>query len=503
MGSTMGYQSKRELLLQIQSRYLVAQYAEKKAILTEFVMSTEYDRKYAIRLLRGKQPSTPASKIKRPRKSKYGATLVDALSLAWRTANCICTKRLVPFLSELVPKLESQGHLKLTAENRELLLAIGSSMAERLLRSTKGCSKGKSLTKRGTLLKSNIPIRTFTDWVNTEVGFFEVDLVAHCGKSVAGTFMWTLVMTDVASGWTECVALPRRSAAEVVKAIRQIQKVLPFPILGIDVDNGTEFINELLIEFCKKEKITFTRCRAYRKNDQCFVEQKNGSVVRRVVGYDRLEGAEALEQLKELYLSLRLYNNFFQPSMKLLTKTRDGSKVQRTYDSARTPYRRILDSDALSKVTTDNLSDLNQRMDPVELISVLQRQQDSLWKIARAIMQDSAPGPLPEKLPIEIISGPKSASETQARKYKRQSQPRAQRSDPFAEANEKIHAWLLESPEKSCKDLLGKLRELHPDKYLDYNLRRLQRQASAWRAAADILAPNYYPPHSSRSSISR
>ena len=118
MGSTMGYQSKRELLLQIQSRYLVAQYAEKKAILTEFVMSTEYDRKYAIRLLRGKQPSTPASKIKRPRKSKYGATLVDALTLAWRTANCICTKRLVPFLSELVPKLESQGHLKLTAENR-------------------------------------------------------------------------------------------------------------------------------------------------------------------------------------------------------------------------------------------------------------------------------------------------------------------------------------------------------------------------------------------------
>ena len=130
------------------------------------------------------------------------------------------------------------------------------------------------------------------------------------------------------------------------------------------------------------------------------MEQKNGSVVRRVVGYDRLEGAEALEQLKELYLSLRLYNNFFQPSMKLLAKTRDGSKVQRTYDSARTPYRRILDSDALSKVTTDNLSDLNQRMDPVELISVLQRQQDSLWKIARAIMQDSAPGPLPEKLPI-------------------------------------------------------------------------------------------------------
>lgn len=501
MCSTMGYQSKRELLLQIQNRYLAASYSEKKTILTEFVMATEYDRKYAIRLLRGTSPSKPVAKIKRPRDSKYGASVIDALSLAWRTANCICTKRLVPFLPELVPKLESHGHLKLTAEDRKLLLAIGSSMAERLLRATKGV-KGKSLTKPGTLLKSNIPIRTFADWENTEVGFFEVDLVAHCGNSVAGTFMWTLVMTDVASGWTEFVALPRRSAAEVVKAIRQIQKVLPFRILGIDVDNGGEFINKELIKFCQNQEITFTRCRAYRKNDQCFVEQKNGAVVRGVVGYDRLEGAEALAQLTELYLSLRLYNNFYQPSMKLLTKTRDGDKVQRTYDLARTPYRRILDSDALSKVTRDNLSDLSQRTDPVELMSVLRRQQDSLWKIALAIMQDSSPGPLPEKLPVEIISGPKSASETQARKYKRQSKPRAKRPDPFAEVNETLHAWLLESPEKSCRDLLSKLREVHPGKYLDYSLRRLQREASAWRAAADILAPNYHPPYSSRSLVS-
>jgi hypothetical protein len=233
------------------------------------------------------------------------------------------------------------------------------------------------------------------------------------------------------------------------------------------------------------------------------VEQKNGAVVRRVVGYDRLEGPEALKQLTELYLSLRLYNNFYQPSMKLLSKTRDGSKVQRTYDSARTPYRRILDSDVLSNVTIENLSDLNQELDPVELMSVLECQQDSLWKIARAIIQDSTPGPLPEKLPVEIISGPKSASETRARQYKRQSKPRVQRPDPFAEANEQLHIWLLESPEKSCKDLLKKLRELHPGKYLDYHLKRLHRQASKWRAAAGIPAPNYYPPQLSRYSSSK
>jgi len=308
----MSFQAKRELLLQTGQRYRTADSPMKTTILDEFVLATGYDRKYAIRLLNCPLPP-PVAAIRRPRARRYGPTIQEALLVAWTAANCICAKRLIPFLPELVPLLERHGHLTLSPETRANLLRVSPATADRLLRKSRQPSVGKgiSTTKAGTLLKKQIPMRTFTEWEETSIGFFEIDLVAHCGSNIAGTFLWTLVMTDVASGWTECYALPQRSGAGVVQAVCHLQRLLPFPILGLDTDNGSEFINEHLMAFCIANKITFTRGRAHRKNDQCFVEQKNGQIVRQIVGYDRYDGPLALRQLTELYRAVRLYVNFY------------------------------------------------------------------------------------------------------------------------------------------------------------------------------------------------
>jgi hypothetical protein len=182
---------------------------------------------------------------------------------------------------------------------------------------------GITTTKPGRLLKKQIPVRTFTEWTDGNPGFLEADLVAHCGGSADGAFLYTLTLTDVATTWTECLPLLHRTQHGVVHALQRARGMFPFPVLGIDTDNGSEFINEELLAYCISEGITSTRGRVANKNDQCWVEQKNGSVVRQLVGYDRFEGERAYRQLAELYRAVRLYVNFFQPSMKLRTKTRD------------------------------------------------------------------------------------------------------------------------------------------------------------------------------------
>ena len=199
-----------------------------------------------------------------------------------------------------------------------------------------------SMTSAGTLLKQQISVRTFAQWNETRPGFLEADLVAHCGRDSEGSFLSTLTLTDIATGWTECLPLHSKSAEAVLSALQQARASFPFPILGLDTDNGSEFINEPLLTYCEQEHITFTRGREGLKNDQCFVEQKNGAVVRQVVGYDRLEGERAYRQLGEVYQALRLYVNGFQPSMKLQAIQYGGRKVRRVYDTAKTPLQRLL-----------------------------------------------------------------------------------------------------------------------------------------------------------------
>jgi hypothetical protein len=353
-------------------RYAEASPAQKGIILGEFIQVTGYSRKYAIRILSQSQNHNIPIKtaIKRVRPRKYGPEVQEALSTAWAASNFICAKRLVPFLPELVANLERHDHLTLTAQTRQQLLAISSATADRILTRLKkeGQPKGIGTTKAGTLLKHQVPIRTFSQWDNVKPGFFEIDLVAHCGYGAEGSYLYTLTLTDVATGWTECQALLHRGKSAVMQGLERARKLLPFAVLGIDSDNGVEFINNDLIAYGVRENITFTRGRAYRKNDQCFVEQKNKAVVRQLVGYDRFEGEQSYRQLTELYRAVRLHTNVFQPSMKLLLKRRDGSALYRKYDTAQTPLQRLLAANILGEEAKARLLEISEALDPIPLL---------------------------------------------------------------------------------------------------------------------------------------
>lgn len=373
----MSRKSRDELLAAIYPQYLEANRAERKALRNSFVLATGYGRKYAIRLLeRGpKRVTQPKTKS-----SKYNSEVRQALIALWKVGNQICSKPLIPFLPTLIVTMEKAGHLTLSAQVKEKLLQISPATADRLLKEEKRKQvKGKSTTRPGTLLKKHIPIRTFSDWDELRPGFFEADLVAHCGGNISGQFLHTLTMTDIATGWTELQSLQRKGAAEVLNALVCVKSVLPFPMLGFDTDNGCEFINEDVFRFCGKHKINFTRSRAYRKNDQAHVEEKNGSIVRRIVGYDRFEGNESFHILYRLYRLVRLYTNFFQPSMKLTSKFREGARVQRKYDVALTPCQRVLQSKFVSKELKQKLLSQFEQQDPLYLLKEIERLQAELF----------------------------------------------------------------------------------------------------------------------------
>jgi len=350
----MRFLSKRELLVRVAPRYQTVTPQQKSVILDEFVAATGYARKYAIRPLA--HPVILPLPLTRPRERFYGADVQDALVVAWVAANRICAKRLVPFLPELVPSLERHGHLSLSDAVREQLLALSPATADRILRPyrERDAPHGMTTTRRGSLLKQQVPVRTFTGWDDVVPGFFEADLVAHCGTWAEGSFLNTLTLTDVATGWTECLPLLYRSQQTVIQALDYARLLLPMPLLGLDTDNGSEFLNTELLAYCEREQITFTRGRVAKKNDQCGcplgrIEQKNGAIVRQLVGYDRFEGEHAYRQLAELYRAVRLYVNFFQPSMKLRIKEREGGHLRRRYDPAKTPFQRLLSVYATEK----------------------------------------------------------------------------------------------------------------------------------------------------------
>jgi hypothetical protein len=231
-------------------------------------------------------------------------------------------------------------------------------------------------------LRNSIPIRTFADWQEGQPGFLEVDLVAHCGENTEGFYLTTLCTVDVASGWSECIGVWGKGQQRVGSAVHMVRQRLPFPLRGLDSDNGGEFINHHLFAYCHREGITFTRSRSYKKNDSCHVEQKNWSVVRRLVGYDRYSSRAALETMNRTYNSLRLYTNFFQPTMKLLSKTRHGARVHKVYDTARTPYQRLLDCDELTQAKRAELAAVYHGLNPVLLLSQINGHLEQLWKQA-------------------------------------------------------------------------------------------------------------------------
>lgn len=377
----MSEKSRKEMLLAVRPQYQQAGLKEKKQILDGFVQASGYNRKHAVTLLNTR--IVEKDRRERNRTQKYDAEVQQALISVWKAANKICSKRLIPFLPTLIPQMEKFGHLNLPATVREKLMGLSPATADRLLRQERQRQgKGKSTTRPGSLIKKQVAVRTFADWDDVVPGFLEADCVAHCGEVAKGQFLNTLTMTDIATGWTELVPLLTRTGTNVIEALSETKSLLPFSLLGFDSDNGGEFINEQVFDWCIENEVTFTRSREYRKNDQAHVEEKNGSIVRRYVGYDRFEGFESWKVLSTLYRILRLFINFLQPSLQLQSKERDGGRVRKRYAKAKTPYQRVLDSKAVSEEVKVSLRKLFEKLDPVLLLEEIERMQQELWQTA-------------------------------------------------------------------------------------------------------------------------
>jgi hypothetical protein len=367
-------------LKQLQARYRQASRQERSIILDEFVKTTGYHRKYAIATLGGGRARKQGS-IRRPRRAVYGEEEARALEELAELFDQICSKRLRIALDVELPGLYQGGSVSMSQRCYEKLLAISPATMDRL-RAKRKCqtAKGRSLTKPGTLLKERIPIRTWAEWTEDQPGFCEIDLVDHSGGQIVrgSDHAWTLCFTDIHTAWTECVATPNKAQVHVFAAIKRARQRLPFPLLGIDSDNGSEFINDQLVRYCEQEQITFTRGRAGRKNDNAYVEQKNWSIVRRAVGYDRYDTPEQLALLNDLYVLLHLYLNFFLPVMKLKEKVRTGSKVKRVYDDPQTPYARVLSSPHVSDQDKAELREAYSYLDLCALRRRICELQDQL-----------------------------------------------------------------------------------------------------------------------------
>jgi len=377
-------------------RYRQAGKKEKGTILNEFVALTGFVRSYAALVLRNQGRVVQVNrKLRvrgdvgkrlpgRGRGATYDEQTVKALVQVWRIMDYICGKRLAPVLGEIVERLLRHNELRCDATTSQKLARMSAATIDRLLRPErqKYQLKGRAHTRPGTLLKHQIPMRTFNEWEEAQPGFLEIDLVGHDGGVLDSLHAFTLNATDVASGWTSSTALKNKAQVWSLAGIEKIRAKLPFSLLGLDSDNGSEFINETLFNFCQEHKITFTRSRPYRKNDSCFVEQKNYSVVRRAVGYQRFDTDEQLRLLNELYEVLDLYNNFFQPSMKLKSKERHGARVKKQYDAARTPYQRLLDSNYISEESKAQLRARYRLLNPAQLKRQIEKLQQKLLATA-------------------------------------------------------------------------------------------------------------------------
>ncbi len=326
----------------------------------------------------------PPGKKRSGRPRLYGLEAMAALKVAWEATDRLCSKRFHPFLPELVGILKRKGELSVTEETEAQLCRMSPSTIDRILRRWRGNGPrhGLSTTKPGTLLKNAIPVRTFSEWNEKQPGFLEADLVAHCGDSAEGFYLTTLSTVDVATGWCEPVAVWGKGQERVGGAVYDVRERLPMPMLGLDSDNGSEFINQSLYDYCRRNGITFTRSRSYKKNDSCHVEQKNWSVVRRVIGYDRFSSKAAFKALDDVYTLLRLYINFFQPVLKLVGKTRHGAKVHKVYDTAQTPYQRLLRSGVLTEDKKRELAAIYAALNPVTLLKQIRQEVEHLWTLA-------------------------------------------------------------------------------------------------------------------------
>ncbi len=358
----------------------------------------------------------------------------EAVIVLWEAADRICGKRLRAAIPRFVEALERHGRLTMDPAVRELLLAVSAATIDRLLGPARGQTSRRKKRRASPQARKQIPVRTFADWGDALPGSLEVDLVAHCGGSMEGSFLWSLVATDVCSGWTEAVPLVAREQSLVAEGLDAIRRQFPAPVLGIDTDNDSVFINETLIDYCSTHRLTFTRSRPYRKNDQAWIEQKNGAVVRRFVGYDRFNGVVAGQCLGRLFEVVRLYVNHFQPSMKLKSKKREGARVKKFYHPPATPCERLLAHPSVPDDAKEKLKAEQSGLDPLDL---LHRARECQSALAALRSGDVGHGPGRESLEEFFAKLPELWRQGEVRPTHRKEapQPRAYRTreDPFAE----------------------------------------------------------------------
>ena len=412
----------------------------------------------------------------------YDEAVREVVIVIWEAADRICGKRLKAARPHLVESMERHGHLDLDPKVRERLLAASAATLDRLLKPIRPTAGSRRKRWRRQSMGKRIPVRTYNNWKGPPPGFLEIDLVAHCGGSLSGSFIYSLVATDICTGWTEAVPLLAREQSLIVKGLEAIGQRLPFRIRGIDSDNDGAFINETLIKYCVDRGIEFTRSRAYRSNDQAWIEQKNGSVVRRFVGHDRYSGQVAGQTMAHLYQALRRYVNFFQPSFKLIGKTRDGATTVKRYSPPTTPCDRLIQHDATSDGMSAALIRDRTRLDPVLLLHTIRAAQSALVVATAPEVRETPQG---ESLSKFLAKLPRlwRQGEVRPTHAARVRSPRhwRTRKDPFEGVWGEVLVWLQTEPDATGKALMARLQAEQPDRFSEAQLRTMQPRVKEWR----------------------
>src|SRR3989344_7421991 len=368
----MTIMAKEELISVIKPRYLKSSKKDKGRILDEFCRNTEYNRKYAIKILQaGYDHNRLKNSGRKPRKKIYTRETMMTVMKVWELLEFPCGQRLQPSLIPIVNSLERCEELKVSDEVKSQLKKISAKTLDRRLekeRSIRRLKRNRGTTRHGSLLKSSIPIR-ITDWDTSKVGFMEIDTVAHNGGDPQGEFIYSLDMVEIFSGWSEQIAVLGKGERGIVQSINTVKTGLPFELFGLDSDNGSEFVNYHLVRYCQEKNLYFTRSRPNRKNDNAYVEQKNYTHVRRWLGYGRFDNEQQLKLINNLYRQeLSLYNNFFRPVMKIISKEKINNSIcRKKYDRAKTPYQRLLESDQISPEQKQKLTETYLSLNPVQL----------------------------------------------------------------------------------------------------------------------------------------